>query len=168
SIVGPFINTLPLRAEVRPGLRLWGWLSDLQERQVEMRRFEHSPLVEVQRWSALPAGVRLFDHIVVFENQALAGGPAGEPAQVPGLAITAEGGSSLTNYPLNLIVLPGAALTLMIRYDTSRFTATAVTRMMARLESLLAALAADQDLALEDVPQIAEAERHQVVVEWGR
>jgi len=168
SIVGPFINTLPLRAEVRPGLRLWEWLGDLQERQVEMRRFEHSPLVEVQRWSALPAGVRLFDHIVVFENQALAGGPAGEAAQVPGLTITAEGGSSLTNYPLNLIVLPGATLTLMIRYDTSRFTATAVARMMARLENLLGALATDEDLALEDVPQISEAERHQIVVEWGR
>ncbi|HEY2739953.1 MAG TPA: amino acid adenylation domain-containing protein, partial [Thermoanaerobaculia bacterium] len=165
SIVGPFINTLPLRVAVRPERRLWEWLADLQARQVEMRRFEHSSLVEVQRWSALPAGVRLFDHIVVFENQALAGGA--DPAQVPGLAITAEGGSSLTNYPLNLIVLPGSALTLLIRYDTSRFTAAAVARMLARLERLLTAFAADEDLALEDVPQLGAAERHQIVVEWG-
>jgi len=70
SIVGPFINTLPVRMTVRPERRLLGWLGEIQERQVETRRYEHSPLVDVQRWSELPARTPLFDHILVFENLA--------------------------------------------------------------------------------------------------
>src|SRR6185369_10048049 len=68
SIVGLFINTLPVRAAVAPERCLAPWLAELQGRQAEARRYEHAPLVEVQRWSGLPAGVPLFDHILVFEN----------------------------------------------------------------------------------------------------
>src|SRR5919107_1532119 len=48
SAIGPFINTIPLRARLAPGDRLVPWLAALQERQLEARRFEHSPPGEVQ------------------------------------------------------------------------------------------------------------------------
>src|SRR6185369_2294984 len=97
SIVGPFLNTLPLRVRLAPEHRLHGWLAALQEQQVEARRHEHAPLVDVQRWSGLPAGVALFDHILVFENLLL---PEEAAHPVAGLKIEEGAGSSLTNYPL--------------------------------------------------------------------
>src|SRR6185369_12670863 len=80
SIAGPFLNTLPLRVEVAPERGLHAWLAALQEHQAVARRHEHAPLVDVQRWSGLPPGVALFDHILVFENLLLpeeASRPAG-------------------------------------------------------------------------------------------
>jgi amino acid adenylation domain-containing protein len=164
SILGLFINTLPVRVQVRPESRVRAWLAELQRRQVEMRRFEHAPLVEVQRWSGLPAGTALFDHLLVFENLAL---PGGLQDLLPELEVAAEAANTLTNYPLNLVVLPGAELTLTALYDGARFEAAAVARMLARLAALLAAFAEDRDLALGELPLLLPGERQQLLVEWN-
>jgi amino acid adenylation domain-containing protein len=170
SIVGPFINTLPVRVTVRPERRLRGWLGEIQERQVEMRRYEHSPLVDVQKWSELPARTPLFDHIVVFENLI---DPAEGAHRLPALSIVEESASTATNYPLNVIVLPGApgaALTLSILYDEGRFAAPEVLRILERLAGLLRSLAADFADAgpvLADLPVLLPGERQQVLVEWN-
>ena len=164
SILGLFINTQPVRVALRPEQRLWDWLTRLQEDQVEMRRYEHSPLVDVQRWSGLPAGVPLFDHLLVFENLAL---PAELSRPLPELEIAEEAAHELTNYPLNVVVIPGDELRLSMRYDAGRFEATAVSRMLERLARVLEDLAAGREGTLAEVPRLPEQERHQVLVEWG-
>src|SRR6266545_2339049 len=167
AIVGPFINTLPLRVEVRPEQRLWEWLGDLQARQVAMRRYEHSPLVDVQKWSDLPAGVALFDHIVVFENVAL---PDDLSRPLPDLEIVEEAASSLTNYPLTVFVLPDRAVTLSLRWGAGHLEATAMARMLERLAGVLTAMLAaegDAERRLGDLPLLLEAERHQALREWN-
>jgi len=164
SIVGLFINTLPLRAAVRPEQRLPDWLAGLQQRQVEARRYEHAPLVEVQRWSELPAGTPLFDHLLVFENLAL---PAELSRPVPGLEIADEGSHELTNYALSLIVIPGTELTLSVRFDAGHFDAPAAARIVERLAGLLTAIAEDGARPVADLPLLLPAERHQVLIEWG-
>ncbi len=169
SIVGPFLNTLPVRVAVRPEQRLREWLGELQERQVEMRRFEHSPLVDVQRWSGLPAGTPLFDHILVFENVAL---PAEAARPLPDLAIVEEEARALTNYALDVVVVPGAdSLTLSIRYDAGHFASVEIARLLDRLGQVLAMMAAvaaaPEDARLEELVRLSAAEQHQVIVEWG-
>jgi non-ribosomal peptide synthetase component F len=51
SMPGLFINTLPVRVDVRPGQGLGEFLGELQARQFEAREHEHTPLVDVRRWS---------------------------------------------------------------------------------------------------------------------
>jgi len=162
SIVGPFINTLPVRVEVRPERRLREWLGALQARQVETRRSEHAPLVDVQRWSELPAGVALFDHVLVFENLVL---PAELSRPLPDLEVVEEAASSLATYPLMVVALPGRDLTLSLRYDAGRFEPVEIARMLEHLAVLLAAFAEDRDTALEDLPLLGDAERHQILWE---
>ncbi|HKH46873.1 MAG TPA: amino acid adenylation domain-containing protein [Thermoanaerobaculia bacterium] len=164
SILGLFINTQPVRVALRPEQGLWDWLARLQQDQVEMRRYEHSPLVDVQRWSALPAGVPLFDHLLVFENAAL---PAELSRPLPELEIAEEAAHELTNYPLNVVVIPGDELRLSMRYDAGRFAAASVARMLERLARVLEDLAAGRERTLTEVARLPERERHQVLVEWG-
>ncbi len=46
-MVGLFINTLPLRAQINPQQRLLPWLQSLQVQQAEARQFEYSPLAQI-------------------------------------------------------------------------------------------------------------------------
>jgi hypothetical protein len=56
TMVGLFVNTLPVRARVNGAEPLVSWLRRLQERQLVRQDFEHSPLAQIQRWSDVPAG----------------------------------------------------------------------------------------------------------------
>lgn len=68
SMVGLFINTLPVRVRVSPRARLIPWLADLRTQHVSVRAHEHTPLLRIQEWSEVPRGMPLFHSIVVFEN----------------------------------------------------------------------------------------------------
>ena len=163
SIIGLFINTLPLRVEASPARRLRDWLAEIQRRQVEARRHEHSSLVDVQRWSELPPRAPLFDHILVFENLGMPGDLSGA---LPGLTLEAGAANTLTNYPFNLIVIPESRLALTVLYDAHRFEEAGVDRTLARLAGLLEAFAAEGDPLLGDLPLLLPAERRQLLDDW--
>ena len=105
SVVGLCVNTLPMRVRLPGTEKVGEWLRALQAAQVEMRRYEWSSLVQVQTWSDLPRGVRLFETIFAYENWA--GDAAG--ASLDDVSMTAspslEGG---TGYPLAVAIVPGA------------------------------------------------------------
>ena len=44
------------------------YLQQLQTQQAEARRYEYTPLVQIQSWSEVPRGQALFETILVFEN----------------------------------------------------------------------------------------------------
>ncbi|HEV7784379.1 MAG TPA: condensation domain-containing protein, partial [Thermoanaerobaculia bacterium] len=44
SMIGCFINTLPVRVAAAPEMELVPWLQGLQKAMVELRRYEHTPL----------------------------------------------------------------------------------------------------------------------------
>ncbi|HKH47032.1 MAG TPA: amino acid adenylation domain-containing protein [Thermoanaerobaculia bacterium] len=164
SIVGPFINTLPVRVEVDPERPLLPWLEELQERQSEARRYEHAPLYEIQTWSGLPAGTALFDNILVFESYPLDGSLAG---LLPELSMSRLTVNEQTNYPLNLVVVPGPELSLEVLCDSRRIDAPAAVRLLERLTGALRAFAADPERRVGEVPLLLEGERHQLLLEWN-
>ena len=67
DMVGCLINTVPLRADVRPSVTVDELMQQLRDQQVAIRPYEHMPLVEVQQWSDVPNGTPLFQTDVVFE-----------------------------------------------------------------------------------------------------
>ncbi len=60
SMIGLFINTLPLRVEVDNSSVLTSWLKKLQTEEVQMREYEYSPLPKIQQWSEITPGLQLF------------------------------------------------------------------------------------------------------------
>ncbi|HET9316286.1 MAG TPA: condensation domain-containing protein, partial [Vicinamibacteria bacterium] len=136
SILGPFINTLPVRVRIDDAAGVGAWLAALQEAQLELRAYEFSPLVHVQRWSDVPPGRRLFDSLLVFQNvPAAEGGPGLEVDDV----VVRDGA---TSFPLSLDVRPGEELLILASHDPERLGAVAVERLLDGLETSLAAFAA--------------------------
>ena len=60
SMVGVFINTLPVRLQVDPEEQLSVWLRRVQQQQADARQYAYSPLAQVQGWSEIPRGTPLF------------------------------------------------------------------------------------------------------------
>ena len=103
SMIGLFINTQPVRCQLDSEMRVGPWLSALQQRQMEARRFEHCRLTSIQGWSDVPRSAPLFESIVIFENY-----PAGAfHATGNALPVRDIRVVETTNYPLALIAAPG-------------------------------------------------------------
>src|SRR5207248_1626060 len=68
AMIGLFINTLPVRVRITPGVSLSEWLHQLQAEQVEARQYEYMSLVQIQSCSEVPRGQSLFESLMVFQN----------------------------------------------------------------------------------------------------
>lgn len=164
SMIGVFINTLPVRVTISPETPLLSCLKNLQRAQLEAQQYEYSPLNLVQKWSDLPAGVPLFESILVFEN-----------FMVEDLTVQLIGGVSIadshaaerTNYPLTVTIRPGVKLALRILYEEKRFSAATIDRILLHLRNLLESFAENPGQPLSSVNMLSAAEREQQLLEWN-
>ncbi|MEM9212764.1 MAG: amino acid adenylation domain-containing protein [Cyanobacteria bacterium P01_F01_bin.150] len=121
SIIGLFINTLPVRVNLSPEAELVPWLQTLQIEQREREQYSYSSLVDIQACSDVLRGVSLFDSLIVFENY-----PMSIETVLKGwdsqLAIRDLKGFERTNYPLTLSIIPGESLSFRITYDGQWFS----------------------------------------------
>ena len=101
SMVGLFINTLPVCLQVEPETSVIAWLKQIQAQQTEVREYEYAPLVEVQRWSDFPPGLPLFESILSFQNYPVdfSTRSRGGNLEIPDIQTFAP-----THYPLTVLV----------------------------------------------------------------
>ncbi|MBI2948523.1 MAG: amino acid adenylation domain-containing protein [Verrucomicrobia bacterium] len=164
SMVGVFINTIPVRIAVVPNRSVMSWLTALQNRLMDFQRFQCAPLSVIRQCSALPPDQPLFESIVIFEN-------------VPADAALWEGGESLkirnvrflsrTHYPLTLAAHADAELVLSISFHRDRFENAAIRRMLAHLRGLLQSLQADPWQPTGEVCLLSAEEREELLVKWN-
>ncbi len=164
SMVGLFINTLPMRADARPDAAVADWLRQLQAKAAEMRQYEYSPLVSVQAWSEVPREKPLFETIMVFENYPV---DAALREQLGSLEIRDVRSFEQTNFPITLVSGPGRELGLKVSYDRARFDERAIDAMLGHLAALLLDMAGRPAAALADLNMLTEEERGRIVVEWN-
>ena len=152
SMVGMFINTLPVRTRVDPDAPLLPWLASLQSRQADARRFEYSDPILVQSASRVPPGTPLFESVLVFENY-----PIPE-------ALKAQGGEGQeahfierTNLPLTLLFGLGRELLVRVLYDCERFDAATIGRLGEYYRALLDAIAIEAEQRIGDLPLVHSA-----------
>ncbi|WP_270171318.1 non-ribosomal peptide synthase/polyketide synthase [Paenibacillus sp. SYP-B4298] len=165
SMIGLFINTLPVRVRVNREERLFAWLWQLQDGQAEQRMFESTPLSRIQSLSELSNGIPLFDSIIVFENYPVDTAETG----MDRLRLQAMETSEQTNYPLTLAVVPGDELSLRMLYASNQFDSQSVERLLGHVRTLLQHVASSSDeTLLKELQLLSEAERVQQVEEWNR
>jgi amino acid adenylation domain-containing protein/non-ribosomal peptide synthase protein (TIGR01720 family) len=165
TMIGLFINTLPVRVQIRDEAELLAWLRVLQAEQVELREYEYSPLVEVQSWSEVGRGRPLFESLLVFENY-----PLDKDALKENLSLDLEDVRSFdrTNYPLTVVAIPSEELCLQALYDRRRFTNDSIERLLGHLSMLLESIAACSSQTLAEIQLLTPREREQVLVEWNK
>ncbi|WP_437779129.1 amino acid adenylation domain-containing protein [Sorangium sp. So ce1097] len=164
SILGLFINTLPLRVPVPADRPLLPWLAALLDQNLKLRQHEHTPLVDIQRWSEIERGQPLFQSLLVFENAPV------DPALREGRIVFRVGDVRdrvHTNYPLTLMSWPDTELPLKLSYDRSRVRPELAARLLGHLRALLEGMAARPGARLGDLPLLTPAEQERALVAWN-
>ncbi|UOA09649.1 non-ribosomal peptide synthetase [Methylobacter sp. S3L5C] len=164
SMVGLFINSLPLRLKITPDSIVLGWLQALFTQNQDMRSYEYTPLTQVQGWSEVPRGTPLFESLLVFENypinQALA-------EHADGLTVDEISVIDQTNYRLTISAFPGTELHLEITYATDEFEVKTVKRMLEHLQFLLAAFILQPQARLSELSLLSAADKQQILIDWN-
>ncbi|HWF87676.1 MAG TPA: condensation domain-containing protein, partial [Pyrinomonadaceae bacterium] len=166
SMVGLFINTLPVRVEVEPQASLLSWLRTLQENLAEQRQYEYSSLIDIQGWSDIPRGVPLFESILVFENL-----PAESSFRETDSNLLMRGDRSVgakTNYPLTVMVNPGAEVTIGAIYDRGHFDADMIQQLLDHFVVLLKQFPLAGHRSVSEISLLEAAERDRLVNEWNQ
>jgi amino acid adenylation domain-containing protein/non-ribosomal peptide synthase protein (TIGR01720 family) len=160
SMVGLFINTLPVRARMDRDQTVESWLRGLQEQLAAARQYEHSPLAKVHEWSEVPRGMPLFETLVVYENYPVDSSLRGRGGSV---AVKDVHLWEQIHYPLVLVVAPLAALRFRLMYDARRFDRDTAARILRHLEVLLEGFVQNFAAPVSDLSVLTEAERQQVL-----
>jgi natural product biosynthesis luciferase-like monooxygenase protein len=164
DVIGVLINTVPVRVRLRPDSTLLDWLTDLRAGQKAVREFEHTPLVDIQRWSEVPPGSPLFESIVVFTPRLV------------GAALRELGGEwarrdirflEQTNYPITLFAYNERELLLKLAYDRARCSDASIERCLELLGTLLESFPDNPGRRMVELPLVSERQRQTLVGEWN-
>ncbi|VEP15783.1 conserved hypothetical protein [Hyella patelloides LEGE 07179] len=162
SMVGPFINTLPVRVQCKP-TELLPWLKQLQAQQVEREQYSYTSLVDIQGWSEVPRKIPLFESLVVFENYPVDASLQKWQGEIEINSINAV---ERTNYPITVVAGITEELVVKIIYDRDRFSEDTIKRMMGHFQTLLKGMVAKCDQRLSELPLLTRAEQQQLL-DWN-
>lgn len=164
ELVGPMVNTLPVRALINSHQNSVSLMRDLRQQWLAMRPYEHCPLTDIFGWSEIPSGIRLFESVVNYDhmsfNQALRAlsdkwqQRTFEYRQNPGYSL------ALNGYGEDQFLM-------QIYYDRSLYDDSTIQRMLAHLEVLLLGMQRSPDRPVTNLPVITEEERKTILSGWN-
>jgi amino acid adenylation domain-containing protein/non-ribosomal peptide synthase protein (TIGR01720 family) len=148
SIVGPFVNNIPIRLHAETDWFLEELLKQLHSRILEAGPYQFMPLLDIHECSEVPWQYRLFDSLVVFQNYLV-----DEAARRFGRDVEIEDfrGPIHTNYPVLLLAEPGTTLKLALFYDCQCIARPAVERWGHDLAFLMEAIPGSLDRAISEL-----------------
>ncbi len=159
QMIGLFINGLPTRVRIDANLRIGEWLQRLQAQHAGMRQHEGSSVVEIQGWSDVPRGARLFDTTYVFENYPE---EEGLGAKLTDIGLRRAEVVSNTSSGLHFAVIAATRLALRLVYDRRRFASDDVQRILGQLTGVVEQFAAGSDSTIGSVSIATTVEAEQL------
>ncbi|MFC3453286.1 amino acid adenylation domain-containing protein [Amycolatopsis speibonae] len=157
TMVGLFINTVPVRVRMRPGHTFAELVREVQDEQIALLAHHHVGLADIQQAAGLG---KLFDTLVVYENYPKPAGAA--EADQDRLRVQGMTAADATHYPLALAVVPGDTLRLRLEHQPALFTTEQAAAVLARFTRVLEAVVADPRTPLAAVPILSGAEQREL------
>ena len=165
GIVGELINTVPVRVKIQANARVLDWLLDLRKQHIAVRPYENSSLVAVQACSGVSSDQRLFNTIVVYENQLLDS------------ALHSHGGGWVSRkfetrgqpgFPITVFAYGEPSLLLGIFNERAHIDDSTAERMLGYLVKAIQSITENPGDMLTDIPLMPDDERQLLMEEWNR
>lgn len=138
SMVGVFINTLPIKIGSINKCSIEELINSIQEKQINITRYGHTALSDIQKLTTL--GNNLFDHIFIFENYPSAANMLKKECQDLGLRFEDEFICEENNYPVAIVVNPEDKINFKIKYNNSYLNLEDVKQIFYNYKSIILSL----------------------------
>ncbi|WP_144140001.1 non-ribosomal peptide synthetase [Paraburkholderia sp. BCC1884] len=145
TVLGLFINTLPVITAPLPQSKAAAWLHDLQRDNAAAAEHAHTPLSEIQQWAGHGGGA-LFDTLVVFENYPVDEVWRGRDERA--LKLRDLRNIEATDFVMTLVIEAGATITIDYGYDAAQIDDARVAALHRAFAACLAGLIANPDAPL--------------------
>ncbi|MBW4666576.1 MAG: non-ribosomal peptide synthetase [Cyanomargarita calcarea GSE-NOS-MK-12-04C] len=149
SMVGVFINTLPMNLKINAEQDLLSWLQTIQTKLVELRHHEYISLTQIQGWSEVSRDLPLFESFVVVENVPNSQSALGWKENLK--IDTSKGEYFRTNYPLNLVIYPESEMIVAISYDCRRFDIATISGILTDFKVVLESIFSNPFVKIKDL-----------------
>ena len=168
GLIGFFVNTLVLRADLADAPDLTSLLARSRDTVLSALSHQDIPFERLVDELALPRNPHRPPLLrVVLQFQVARGGGG---LEFPGLSLEpfAAAGADAAKFDLVVDLTERAGGVFgAFRYDSDLFDAATVARLADHFTTLLAAWIEEPERRLGDLPLLAPAERHQLLVEWN-
>ncbi|MEM9276116.1 MAG: amino acid adenylation domain-containing protein, partial [Cyanobacteria bacterium P01_F01_bin.143] len=162
SMVGLFINTLPMRVQLSDTDSFLSWLEKLQQQQIENLQYEYTPLATIQELSELPQGTPLLENIFVFENYPV---DTKSLAKNQKLKVQSIDIQESNNFPLTCLVKVSTEIAIAIQYKSDRFDDNTISRLLDSFEYLLTQIIDNPQQKLGEL-SILTPQEQELIVSW--
>ncbi|CAM3906190.1 condensation domain-containing protein [Pseudoalteromonas maricaloris] len=122
SIVGLFINSLPVRVNFNNLTSVLDVLENLSASYSNSNAYSYCPLNEIQKNSEVSNGASLFDSLVIFSNFAELDQKGVDVQAANSLTLDSVQTDEYTNYGLTFMVTMSDTLSVRITYPRNRFS----------------------------------------------
>ena len=167
SMVGLFINTIPVRIYFDCQTTLEQLLRQVQQEAVESEPYHYYPLVEIQAESGPKQ--YLLDHIMEFQNYPLTdqiNRGSGNP-QALSLKVTRADIYEQTNYALNIRVTPGMRLEVSFEFDNLVYDREFMKKVAANFRCLLLQAPGNGDKPVQKLVLPTEEEKKEILYDFN-
>lgn len=154
-MLGLFINTIPIRVELKSGESVVELLKRLQEQALKSMEYSYCPLAEIQKRSDL--GSELIQSVFAFENY------YEEDSWNDQLGLEIESAREQTNYPLSVTVYEQEGLVLNLYYDTEKYAKEEAERILRHFEVVIRQLSMNPGEEVDKLEVIGEDEKHLIL-----
>ncbi|WP_220028197.1 non-ribosomal peptide synthetase [Paenibacillus sp. S02] len=158
SMIGLFINTVPVRVTSEADTVFADLMAKLQEWALESGRYDYYPLYEIQARSVQKQN--LINHIIAFENY-----PVDEQMEQAGdqqhgdLTIADVQMEEQTNYNFNVTVVPGVEIEIRFDFNAEVFDKDSIERLKGHLVHLLEQVTDNPEITVGELELVTEAEK---------
>ncbi|MGW5904913.1 amino acid adenylation domain-containing protein [Streptomyces althioticus] len=161
TMVGLFINTLPVRVRLRPDEPFVDAVRRTQDEQTRLQAHQQLGLAEVQR---LAGAGELFDTTMVFENYPVdIGAERDEPGGFGQVTVTGSRNRDATHYPLALVAVGRDGLRLRLDHQPDLIPPETARAVLDRLVRVLRAVAAEPRRTVGRLELLSVEERDTVL-----
>ncbi|MGW6626178.1 amino acid adenylation domain-containing protein, partial [Nocardia sp. NPDC055002] len=164
SMVGLFINTLPVRIQIDDRMTAEKLAQRVQSEQAELLSHHFVGLSDIQRVAGMGSQ---FDTLVVFESYPMDKDAVTAASSIDGMQVTGVGLDDATHYPLTLVVMAESTIEITMKYLTSTFTADEVRTLSQRLLRVLDELLDNPSGLVGDIDILDASERAQLLADSG-
>jgi amino acid adenylation domain-containing protein len=162
SIVGLFINTIPVRVRASSETSVASLLTGIDEFLLTREPFESTSLTDIKEWCGTANGIPLFDSILVMENY-----PLGGCVMKGDEEFTFQGydGFHMTNYALNLGIMLTDEMHIHFVYDPHLFNPSTIRVLGAQFLHVIREMTKHPELKLSEIDILPQEEKNRILQE---